>query len=106
MAKYLIRGNYSADGAKGLLTEGGSSRRDAAKAAIESGGGTLDSMYFAFGDTDVYGICDFPDDASATSVSLMINASGAVTISLVPLMTAEDVDAAVAKTATYRAPGT
>jgi uncharacterized protein with GYD domain len=63
-------------------------------------------MYYAFGDTDVYAICDLPDQASATAVSLLINSSGAVTLNLVPLMTPEDVDAAVAKAPKYRAPGT
>ena len=106
MGKYLIRGNYVGDGVSGLLTEGGSKRRDAARAAIESVGGSMDSMYYAFGDTDVYGICEFPDEASATALSLMINASGKVSVNLTPLMTPEDVDAAAAKSPSYRAPGT
>jgi uncharacterized protein with GYD domain len=106
MSKYLIRANYVGDGIKGLMTEGGSRRRDAAKAAVESVGGNLDCMYYAFGDTDVYAIADLPDHASATAVSLLINSSGAVTLNLVPLMTPEDVDAAVSKAPTYRAPGT
>jgi uncharacterized protein with GYD domain len=106
MSKYLIRANYVGAGIKGLMSEGGSKRRDAAKAAVESVGGSLDCMYYAFGDTDVYAICDLPDQASATAVSLLINSSGAVTLNLVPLMTPEDVDAAVAKAPKYRAPGT
>ena len=106
MAKFLLRANYVGDGLKGLMSEGGSKRREAAQAAVESVGGTLDCMYFAFGETDVYGICDMPDNASATAMSLLINASGAVTINLTPLMTPEDVDAAAAKTPSYRAPGT
>lgn len=105
MAKYLMRGNYVGDGVKGLMQEGGSRRRDAAAAAIESVGGSLDCFYYAFGDSDVVGICDFPDEASATAVSLLINSSGAVTLTLTPLMTPEDVDAAAAKTPAYRPPG-
>lgn len=106
MSKYLVRANYVGDGVQGLLKEGGTKRRDAARAAIESGGGTLECMYYAFGETDVFGVVDFPDEASATAVSLMINASGKIALDLTPLMTPEDVDAAVAKTASYRAPGT
>ena len=86
------------------MTEGGSKRRDAAQAAVESVGGTLNCMYYTFGDTDLYAICDLPDNPSATAVSLLINASGAVSLNLTPLMTPEDVDAAVAKTPSYRAP--
>ena len=106
MAKFLVRANYTGDGVKGLMSEGGSKRRDAATAAIESVGGTLDCMYYAFGETDMYAICDMPDNASATAVSLLINSSGAVSLNMIPLMTPEDVDAAVAKTPSYRAPGT
>ncbi|NND74273.1 MAG: GYD domain-containing protein [Ilumatobacter sp.] len=105
MGKYLIRGNYVGDGVKGLMAEGGSKRRDAAKAAVESVGGSMDCMYYAFGDTDVYAVADIPDDATATALSLMINASGAVSVNLTPLMTPEDIDAAAAKTPSYRPPG-
>ena len=105
MAKYLVKGNYVGDGVTGLMQEGGTRRLEAAKAAIESVGGSMESFYYAFGDIDVYGVCEFPDAASATSFSLMVNASGAVTVSLTPLITAEDLDAAAAKSPTYRPPG-
>ena len=105
MAKYLLSGNYVGDGVKGLMAEGGSKRREAAAAAIKSVGGSLDSFYYAFGKTDVFGICDFPDVASAAAISLLINSTGAVAISLTPLMTPEDLDAAAAKSPSYRPPG-
>lgn len=105
MSKYLVRGNYTGDGVTGLMREGGSKRRDAAAAAMESVGGTMDCFYYAFGDTDVVGICDFPDAASAAAISLLINSTGAVNLTFTPLMTAEDLDAAAAKTPSYRPPG-
>ena len=105
MAKSLISGNYVGDGIKGVMAEGGSKRRDAAAAAMESVGGSLDCLYFAFGKTDVFGIADFPDVASAAAISLLINSTGAVAITLTPLLTAEDVDAAAAKSPSYRPPG-
>ena len=105
MGKYLIKGNYVGDGIAGLMKEGGSARRDAAQAAIESVGGKLESMYYAFGDTDVFAICEFPDDAAATALSLIINASGAVQVSLTPLMTPEDLDKAAETVPSYRPPG-
>ena len=105
MSKYLITGSYAAEGVKGLMQEGGSKRLAAATAAIESVGGSIDSFYYAFGTDDVVGICDFPDTASATAVSMMINSTGAVSISLTPLITVEEVDAAAAKTPSYRPPG-
>jgi uncharacterized protein with GYD domain len=105
MSKYMVKGSYAVDGVKGLMREGGSKRRDAATAAIESVGGSVECFYFTFGESDVIGICDFPDDASAAAVSMLINSTGAVNVSFTPLMTTEDLDAAAAKTPSYRSPG-
>ncbi|MDF9750030.1 GYD domain-containing protein [Arthrobacter sp. ES3-54] len=105
MSKYLFEANYLGDGIKGLMREGGTKRRDAVVEALKSVGGTLDSFYYAFGETDVVGIFDIPDQANAVALSLMINSSGAVNLHLKPLMTAEDLDEATTKTPSYRAPG-
>jgi uncharacterized protein with GYD domain len=106
MAKYLFEGNYVGDGVKGLMNEGGTARRKAAAAAMESVGGTLDCLYYAFGDTDIYGIADLPDVASAAAVSLLINASGVVEVRLTPLLDVSDLDAAAQKTPSYTPPAT
>jgi hypothetical protein len=37
---------------------------------------------------------------------MLINSTGAVSVSLTPLLSVEDVDAAASKTPAYRAPGT
>ena len=105
MTKYLFQGNYVGQGIKGLMQEGGSKRRDAVVKALESVGGSLESIYYAFGETDVLGVFDIPEQSSAVALSLMINSSGAVNVRLTPLMTPEDIDAAVGKTPAYRAPG-
>lgn len=105
MSKYLITGSYAADGVKGLMQEGGTKRLAAATAAIESVGGSIDSFYYAFGDDDVVGICDFPDAASAAAVSMLINSSGLVSLTLTPLLTVEQMDEAAGKTPSYRPPG-
>ncbi len=56
---------YTADGAKGVLKDGGTKRKQAATKLIESVGGTLDEMYFAFGHADVIAIADMPDSAAS-----------------------------------------
>ena len=48
MPKYLAKASYSLEGLKGLINEGGSARRDAITTAINSVGGTVESLYFAF----------------------------------------------------------
>ena len=105
MAKYLIAASYTAEGAKGLLKEGGTKRRQAAEQAIKSAGGKLDAFYFAFGDSDAFVIIDSPDHASVAAASVAINASGAVRTKTVVLLTPEEIDQAVKKGTTYRAPG-
>ena len=62
MPKYLVAVRYTAEGAQGVIREGGSSRRRAAQQVIESVGGTLECFYFAYGETDMYSIADFPDE--------------------------------------------
>jgi uncharacterized protein with GYD domain len=105
MAKYLVTASYSADGAKGVLKEGGTKRRQAAEQAIKSAGGTVEAFYFAFGENDAYVIVDAPDHASVAAASLAINASGAVQSKTVVLITPEEIDQAITKGTTYRAPG-
>ena len=106
MPKYLIQANYVGDGIKGLLKEGGSSRRAAVEKLIKSVGGTVEAFYFAFGDTDVYVIADMPDNASMAAVALMVAASGVINLKTTVLMTPEELDNAAKKTPVYRAPGT
>ena len=105
MPKYLLQASYTVDGVKGLLKDGGTKRRAAVQAAFESLGGTLETMYYAFGDDDVFVIGDLPDATAAAAASLTLAASGAVTIKTTVLLAPEDIDAAVKKTAAYTPPG-
>jgi uncharacterized protein with GYD domain len=105
MAKYLIRGSYTADGTKGLIKEGGSGRKAAVQKALDGIGGKIESIYFALGADDVVVICDIPDAIAALALSLAVNASGAVAISTTALFSVEDVDAASKKAVSYRPAG-
>ena len=105
MPKYLLQVNYTAEGAKGLIKDGGTKRHGAAQALAESLGGRLESMYYAFGDTDAYVIVEMPDHASVAAVTLALAASGAVTGRTTVLMTPADMDQAARKSPSYRAPG-
>ncbi len=105
MSKYLLQVSYTADGAKGLLKDGGTKRRSAAQAAVESTGGKIESFYFALGETDVFVIVDMPDQKSAAAVSLTIGASGAATSRTTALLAPEELDEAVKKPLSYTPPG-
>jgi uncharacterized protein with GYD domain len=105
MPKYLIQANYVGEGVKGLIKEGGTSRRAAVEKLLQSQGGTVEAFYYAFGETDCYVIADLPDNATMSAVALTIGASGVVSIKTTVLMTPEEVDQAAKKTPSYRAPG-
>ena len=94
MAKYLIKASHTAEGAKGLLEEGGTARRTAVEQALNSMGGKLDAFYYAFGETDLFCIVDLPDNAAATAASLVVNASGKASVQYTVLITPEEVDEA------------
>ena len=89
MPKYLLQVNYTLDGVRGALAEGGSARKAAAQAAAKSAGGKIESFHFAFGSTDAYVIADFPDNASAAALALTVSAGGGAvvntTVLLVPM---------------------
>jgi uncharacterized protein with GYD domain len=105
MAKYLFKAAYTAAGAKGLASEGGVSRKKRVTEMLEAIGGRMDAFYYAFGETDVYAIGELPDNVSAAAASLAINASGAVTLSVVPLISPEEMDRAAKMQPSYKPPG-
>ena len=105
MPKYLIQANYVGEGIKGLLKEGGTSRRAAVEKALSSVGGKLEGFYYAFGDTDAFVIVELPDNVTAAALSLIVNAPGTVAAKITVLLTPEEIDAATKKTPNYRPPG-
>ncbi|MFC3106958.1 GYD domain-containing protein [Undibacterium arcticum] len=105
MPKYLIEANYVGEGINGLLKEGGTKRRAAVDELFKSMGGAVEAFYYAFGDKDVFIIGELPDNATAAALALRVNASGAATCKTIVLMTPQEVDEAVKKTAIYRPPG-
>ena len=105
MAKYMITASYTADGTRGLLLEGGSGRKKMILSALQGLGGSLEAMYYAYGDTDVVIIADVPDAVSGLALSLAANASGTVKVTTTPLITVEEVDAACKKSVMYKGAG-
>jgi uncharacterized protein with GYD domain len=103
--KYLLRASYSAEGSKGLLKDGGTKRQSAARTLVESLGGKLETLYFAFGDTDVVAIVDLPDNATAAAASLTISGTGALSGNITVLLTPEEIDQAARKGGSYTPPG-
>jgi uncharacterized protein with GYD domain len=106
MAKYFIQGNYTVEGTRGLLKEGGSSRNEAVVKLAGSLGGALESLYFSATSPAYYIVMDLPERGSAVAIAAAVVASGAVTVeSCVELLTPAQMDESVRKTPLYRAPG-
>src|SRR5690242_6053015 len=105
MAKYLIHGTYIGDGLRGLLKEGGSSRRAVVERLAGSVGGTVESYYYAVGEGTAFIILDIPDNVKLSAITLTAEAAGAVTIKTTALISPEELDEAVKLSPIYRAPG-
>jgi uncharacterized protein with GYD domain len=105
MAKYMAIITYTAEGLKGLIDRGGTTRVAASRELLASVGGSLESFYFALGADDAFIVCDLPDNVAAAATSMSVAATGMVVNRMVPLLTAEDVDEAAAARPSYRPPG-
>lgn len=105
MAKFLIAASYTAEGLRGLAKDKAAGRKTAVEQALASVGGKLDSIYFALGESDVFLICDCPDNVSAAALALTTSATGLVRTKTTALLTVEEVDKALNKMVSYRAPG-
>lgn len=105
MSKYLFTGSYTLEGVKGLSRDGGTKRREVAQRAVESVGGKLEAFYFTFGESDVVGIVDVPDNVSVAALSLAVNSGGGFSFKTTVLLSPEEMDRAVRKEITYTPPG-
>lgn len=105
MAKYQFTGSYTSAGIKGVIAEGGSSRRDVVVRLAESVGGSLESFYWGFGGDDFHIIVDLPSDEAAAAIAMTVGGAGGATLRTTVLLTAEQIDAAAKLSPSYRAPG-
>jgi uncharacterized protein with GYD domain len=83
-------------------------RRDAARAYIESVGGTLHGFWYAFGDRDGYTLWEAPDNVSMAAVALALSAGGALSsCETAVLLTVDETLDALRRAGQvgYRAPG-
>ena len=106
MAKFLVVASYTAEGIKGIISKGGSARRDAVEQMANGLGGKLEAFYFGFGEGDAYVIVDLPDNVAAAAVGLAVSATGLASTKTVVLLTPDEIDRAAKTNVGYKAPGT
>src|SRR4030095_10405105 len=104
MAKFLVIASYTAEGIKGIISKGGSARRDAVESMAKGLGGKVEAFYFGFGEGDAYVIVDLPDNVSAAAVGLAVSATGLASTKTIVLLTPEEIDKAAKTSVGYKPP--
>lgn len=107
MPMYLTRFRYTPE-TWARLSRNPEDRRDAARAYVESVGGTLHGFWYAFGEHDGYNLWEAPDNVSMAAVALAISGGGALaTYETTVLLTVEEAVDAMARAGEirYRPPG-
>jgi len=106
MAKYMIKASYSPEGIKGVMAKGGTARADAIGKLVAGVGGSVESVYFAFGQDDIYIIADGPSHEAMAAVAGTVSSTGALSsYETIVLLTAEQMDAAANMSVDYTPPG-
>ncbi len=76
MAHYLLQLSYVPE-AWAALVRNPQDRAEAVRGPIENLGGKLERIWLAFGEDDVVGILDMPDNVAAAAISMAFSAGGA-----------------------------
>lgn len=94
MAYYLLQVAYSPE-AWAAMVNNPQDRTQAVEGPIKKLGGNIERFWMSFGDYDVIGIVEMPDNVSTAAFSMAISAGGACkSVKTAPLMTmAEGVEA-------------
>jgi uncharacterized protein with GYD domain len=99
MAKYLFQAGYTPESWKTQVRRP-ASPVDRITPLIKACGGTLDCLFYAFGEDDVVGIIDVPTPQAAAAFGLAVAAGGAMrSFKTTPLLTVDEGLAAMTQAA-------
>ena len=107
MAYYMVQAAYTAEAIAAMVKKP-EDRAAAIGPVVEKLGGKLVGLWFCFGDYDVVGISELPDNVSAAAFAFAVSQSGKLKATkTTPLMTSGEAMKAMTKAAAveYRAPG-
>ena len=100
MQHYLLQGSYTSEGWEALL-KNPQNRFEAIRPSVEKLGGKIEHGWLAFGEHDIVGILQMPDNVSAAALAIAFAAGGALkTVKTTPLLSAEQGVEAMKKAAT------
>jgi uncharacterized protein with GYD domain len=99
MAHYLVQVSYTSQ-ALASLVKNPKNRIDVVAKTIQKLGGKVSGFWMAFGDYDVVGLIEMPDEVSAAAFALAVGGGGSVkAIKTTPLLSIEQGMAAMKKAA-------
>ena len=97
MPSYLLQVAYSADAVAALVAKP-QDRTESIARVVEKLGGKPGKLYFSFGDYDVVGIYEMPDNVAAAAFALAISSGGACkSVKTTPLLGTDEGMAALKK---------
>jgi uncharacterized protein with GYD domain len=102
--RYLVRAVLTAEGIKNLRQQPPTALKAGVAKFVESVGGKLEFWFFDFGNSTAYSVIDYPDEVAAATAQLSTNAAGFAHVTIRPLLSAEEMDEAVAKLPPIRVP--
>jgi uncharacterized protein with GYD domain len=90
MPTYLVQASYTAEAVAALI-KSPQDRREVVRKMMKEFGGKLIGIWLAFGEHDIVGIFEVPDNTSAVAASMAIAASGTLkSVKTTPLVGFED----------------
>jgi len=100
MADYMMQISYTPE-AWAALIQKPQDRTEAVKKVIEALGGKMQNFWMCFGEADLIGIVEMPNNVSAAAFAMAISAGGACkSFKTTPLLKLEDCMKAMKKAAT------
>ena len=107
MAHYMVQAAYTAEAIAAMVKKP-EDRAAAIRPVVEKLGGKLEGVWFCFGEYDIVGISQLPDNVSAAAFAFAVTQGGKMkTLKTTPLMSADEAVKAMKKAAGagYRPPG-
>jgi uncharacterized protein with GYD domain len=90
MAHYLLQISYTPE-AWAALIKNPQDRAEAVRGPIEKLGGKMERIWLAFGEDDLVGIIDMPNNVAAAAISIAFAAGGACkNVKTTPLMSIQE----------------
>ena len=107
MPSYLVQIAYTSD-AWGAMVKQPQNRLEAVRPVVEKLGGKFEHAWLAFGEYDIIGVVEMPENTEAAAFAMAVSAAGAVkAFKTTPLLSVEEGVEAMRKAqgAGYRRPG-